>query len=65
MASRAEIENNYSPGVGYDVYLRPGADVRTGDQLVWGEVTLNVRAARLYDVPRIGHIHVLAAREGH
>lgn len=64
MASRAEIEQGYSPGVGYDIYCNPDADVRMGDQLVWEGQTFNVRGTRLYSVPRIGHLHVLAAREG-
>lgn len=65
MASRAEIENGYEIGTGYDVYFKgTGQDVKTGDQLVWDGGTFNIRGVRTYAVPRIGHKHVLATREG-
>lgn len=64
MPSRAEIENDYTVGSGYDVFFQMDADVKTGDQLVWSGQTYNVRAVREYLFKRVGHIHVLATREG-
>lgn len=64
MPSRAEIENEFSVGTGYDVYFDIDSDIKTGDQLLWGNQTYNVRAAREYVLKRVGHIHVLATREG-
>jgi hypothetical protein len=65
MASRSEIENDYSIGSGYDVYFaNPTADIKAGDQLLWKGDTYNIRAARSYAVPRVGYLHCLAVREG-
>jgi hypothetical protein len=64
MTTRTEVENGFSVGVGYDVYFPLSADVRAGDQLEWDGGKFNVRGVRTYSVPRIGHRHVLATREG-
>jgi hypothetical protein len=64
MPSRAEIENNFSVGTAYDVFFPdPAHDVKTGDQLLWNAKAYNVRAARSYEVPRVGHMHCLVTRE--
>lgn len=65
MASRYEIENGFTVGSAYDAYFPdPATDVKSGDQLIWNGDTYNVRAARPYDVPRVGHLHCLVVREG-
>lgn len=65
MASRAEIEAGYTVGTGYDIYTPlTEFEMKTGDQVVWHGATFNVRGVRSYELPRIGHRHVLATREG-
>lgn len=63
MSGRAEMENQFSPGTGYNVYFPVDVDVLTQDQLVWDGDVFNVRAVRTYKVPRIAHKHVTATRE--
>lgn len=65
MPSRAEIDNGFSVGTGFDVYFKDQTtDVTTGDQLVRSGATYNVRSVARYEVPRVGHLHALATREG-
>ena len=65
MPSRREVEAGWSVGSGYDIYVKDqDADIRTGDQLIYDGATYNVRAANKYDVEVVGHLHVLATREG-
>lgn len=65
MASRHEMESGYTIGSAYDAYFPdPATDIKAGDQLIWNDDIFNVRAARRYDVPRVGHLHCLVTREG-
>lgn len=65
MPSRVEIENQFSVGTGWDVYAKDkDVDIRSGDQLVHDGATFNVRRVARYDVQSVGHLHILATREG-
>jgi hypothetical protein len=57
MSSSVTIQNGYSLGHAYDVYMDNGQDVKIGDQLRWKGLVLVVKVVRPYvDVGIVSHV---------
>lgn len=65
MESRKEIEAGFTIGTAYDVYTPLNAfELKAGDQLDWNGAKFNIRNVLTFELPRVGHRHALATREG-
>lgn len=63
MSRATAIEHEFSLGRAYNVYFNVGQDVQTGDQLVIGSDTYDVRFVKAYSMSGVGHTLALCEQE--
>jgi hypothetical protein len=63
MVGTATAQNGFDLGKAYDFYFDLTADVKVKDRLTCGGTDYTVSSVLLYNVPRVGHLHVLAQME--
>jgi hypothetical protein len=62
-SAQTTISNGFELGRAYDVYFSAGQDVKVGDVLSRNGQTYSVKAVQPYEVPIVGHVHVMAEQE--
>lgn len=64
MSPQAAIQNNYSVGTAWDVYVDDGTDIQIGDMLTWNSATYIVRGRQPFTgLPVVSHIRLAAVTE--
>lgn len=63
MNAATAIKNGFDLDRAYDFFFDLTADVKVGDKLAFGGDTYVVSARQSYQMPLVGHIHILAAQE--
>lgn len=64
MDNQSTIANQWDYGQGYEVYFEATQDVKKGDKLIWGSVSLIVQGVKDYTgYPIVAHKVVLTQRE--
>lgn len=62
--NQSTIDNGWEYGQGYNVFFDDGTDIKKGDKLTWGSVTLIVQGVKQFTgLPRLSHLEVLCQRE--
>ncbi len=63
MGSHSELLDKFDIGRGYDINFAEGQDIRTGDQVVIGSSTYDVKYVRSYVTPTIGYVLAICEQE--
>ena len=63
MTARAEVQNGFDLGRGYDFYFAPGTDIKVKDRLTFSGKTYTVGGVQEFSVPTVGHLHIVAQQE--
>ncbi|MEB0287227.1 hypothetical protein QN355_11745 [Cryobacterium sp. 10S3] len=64
MSAQAAIQNGYSVGFAWDIYVDDGTDIQIGDKLTYSGQTYIVRGRQPYaGLPIVSHLHLMAETE--
>lgn len=63
MNAPTAVENGFQLGRAYTAFFNPGTDIKEGDELLWKDKRLTVKAVFDYDARIVGHLRVFAEAE--
>lgn len=64
MSNQSTVQNGWDWGQGYDVYFNSGVDIKKGDKLQVGSLTLIVQGIKDYsNTPPVSHLQAACQRE--
>jgi hypothetical protein len=64
MSAQAAVQNGFSVGFGWDVYVDDGTDIQIGDKLTFSGTTYIVRGKQPYTgLQLVSHVHLTAETE--
>ncbi|MGO4470338.1 hypothetical protein AB4Y95_00165 [Arthrobacter sp. M-10] len=64
MSAQAAIQNGYSVGFAWNIYVDDGTDIQIGDKLTWNSVTYLVRGRQPFTgLQLVSHLKISAETE--